>query len=220
MLHLCLIETLQLVARYFRNIKRRMYSVLCQWDVSPSGWVKFRIWDPQSRFWMCLIYLLHLLVSGIAKRRAIIKKYVQSYKERRVSKTYFINNFPLSKCSEIWTLSDKWMLGETQGRWELRVDKLLPMRANHCKTATHVTEEKHYARGGLVTRMKVIGQRKHDTVHYTVKRKVCAGLKPTWLVQVWKERYLESIVLDLRVRTYPSISAFTQKDWKPTDVVS
>ena len=36
-----------------------------------------------------------------------------------------------------------------------------------------------------------------------MKRKVWAGLKTIWLVQVWKQRYLESIVLDLRVRTYP-----------------
>ena len=54
--------------------------------------------------------------------------------------------------------------------------------------------------------MKVTGQvllpRETYTVHYTVKRKVCAGLKPIWLVQVWRQRYLESIVLDLRVRTY------------------
>ena len=78
---------------------------------------------------------------------------------------------------------------------------------------------KHNARCGLVAGMKVIGQvflpRETYTVHYTVKRKVCAGLKPIWLVQVWRQRDLESIVLDLRVRTYPSISAFTQKDWNP-----
>ena len=75
---------------------------------------------------------------------------------------------------------------------------------------------KHNARCGLVAGMKVIGQvflpRETYTVHYTVKRKVCAGLKPIWLVQVWRQRDLESIVLDLRVRTYPPISAFTQ-DW-------
>ena len=97
--------------------------------------------------------------------------------------------------------------------------KLLPMRANHCKNVTRITEEKHNARCGLVAGMKVIGQvflqRETYTVHYTVKRKVCAGLTPIWLVQVWRQRYLESIVLDLRVRTYPSISAFTQKDWNP-----
>ena len=29
------------VAPYFRHIMCRMYSVSCQWDVSPSGWVKF-----------------------------------------------------------------------------------------------------------------------------------------------------------------------------------
>ena len=77
---------------------------------------------------------------------------------------------------------------------------------------------KHRARCGLVAGMKVIGQvflpRETYAVHYTVKRKVCAGLKPIWLVQVWKQRDLESIVLDLRVRTCPPISAFTQ-DWNP-----
>ena len=66
---------------------------------------------------------------------------------------------------------------------------------------------KHNARCGLVAGMKVIEQvflpRETYTVHYTVKRKVWAGLKPIWLVQVWKQRYLESIVLNLRVRTYP-----------------
>ena len=83
---------------------------------------------------------------------------------------------------------------------------------------------KHNARCGLVAGMKVIGPvflpREPYTVHYTVKRKVCAGLKPIWLVQVWRQRDLESIVLDLRVRAYPSISAFTRSEGlKPTDVV-
>ena len=137
----------------------------------------------------------------------------------RMSRKYFMNNFGLSKCSEIRTLSDRRMPGETQGRWELWGGKLLPMRANHCKNVSRITEEKHNARCGLVAGMKVIGQvflpRETYTVHYTVKRKVWAGLKPIWLVQVWRQRYLESIVLDLRVRTYTSISAFTQKDWNP-----
>ena len=113
---------------------------------------------------------------------------------------------------------------------KLRVPKIVsPGRAN---IAHHLTKEcqekrkgggsceglKHNARCGLVAGMEVIGQvflpRETYTVHYTVKRKVCAGLKPIWLVQVWRQRDLESIVLDLRVRTCPPISAFTQ-DWNP-----
>ena len=119
-----------------------------------------------------------------------------------VSENYFMNNFGLypsaAKSGHVWQKNAR--RNARAVRWE-------------------GAGLKHRARCGLVARMKVTGQvllpRETYTVHYTVKRKVWAGLKPIWLVQVWRQRYLESIVLDLRVRTYPSIWAFTQKDWNP-----
>ena len=132
------------------------------------------------------------------------------------------------------SMRERKRVGKTRKLRKLRVPKIVsPGRAN---IAHHLTKEcqekrkgggsvrgegaglKHNARCGLVAGMEVIGQvflpRETYTVHYTVKRKVCAGLKPIWLVQVWRQRDLESIVLDLRVRTCPPISAFTQ-DWNP-----
>ena len=62
-------------------------------------------------------------------------------------------------------------------RGEAVADESQPLQ-----NVTRITEEKHNARCGLVAGMKVIGQvflpRETYTVHYTVKRKVCAGLKP------------------------------------------
>ena len=104
-------------------------------------------------------------------------------------------------------MSDKRMPGETQEMWQAvwggKVRGWNTMQGAAWWQAWK-SLDKYFCQG------------KHFTVHYTVKRKVCAGLKPIWLVQVWRQRDLESIVLDLRVRTYPPISAFTQ-DWnQPT----
>ena len=120
-----------------------------------------------------------------------------------VSKNHFMNNFGLSNIQVQWNqdMSDKRMPGETQELWG-EVRGWNTMRGAAWWQAWK-SLDKYFCQG------------KHFTVHYTVKRKVCAGLKPIWLVQVWRQRDLESIVLDLRVRTYPSISAFTQKDWNP-----
>ena len=102
-------------------------------------------------------------------------------------------------------MSDKRMPGETQEMWQAvwggKVRGWNTMRGAAWWQAWK-SLDKYFCQG------------KHFTVHYTVTRKVCAGLKPIWLVQVWRQRDLESIVLDLRVRTYPPISAFTQ-DWNP-----
>ena len=81
-----------------------------------------------------------------------------------VSKNHFMNNFGLSKCSEIRTCLTK-DCQEKRKSCEVQRSGL-----------------KHNARCGLVAGMKVIGPvflpREPYTVHYTVKRKVCAGLKP------------------------------------------
>ena len=97
-------------------------------------------------------------------------------------------------------MSDKAMPGETQELWGGKVRGWNTMRGAAWWQAWK-SLDKYFCQGKLTLS--------------TVKRKVCAGLKPIWLVQVWRQRYLESIVLDLRVRTHPSISAFTQKDWNP-----
>ena len=112
-----------------------------------------------------------------------------------------MNNFGLSKCSEIRTCLTK----ECQEK----------RKSCEVRCGVETTERGAAWWQAWKSLDKYFCQGKHFTVHYTVKRKVCAGLKPIWLVQVWRQRDLESIVLDLRVRTYPSISAFTQKDWNP-----
>ena len=61
-------------------------------------------------------------------------------------------------------------------RGEAVADESQPLQ-----NVTRITEEKHNARCGLVASMKirqVFLPRETYTVHYTVKRKVCAGLKP------------------------------------------
>ena len=112
------------------------------------------------------------------------------------SKNHFMNNFGLSKCSEIRTCLTK-ECQEKRKSCEVRCGA-----ETQCKVRLGGRHESHWT--------SISAKGNHFTVHCTVKRKVCAGLKPIWLVQVWRQRDLESIVLDLRVRTYPPISAFTQ----------
>ena len=83
---------------------------------------------------------------------------------------------------------------------------------------------KHNARCGLVAGMKVIGQvflpRETYTVHYTVKRKVCAGLKPIYIINTGLKTKGFGVYC-ARLES-PNISiniSFHSDGLKPTDVV-
>ena len=83
---------------------------------------------------------------------------------------------------------------------------------------------KHNARCGLVAVTKVIGQvflpRETYTVHYTVKRKVCAGLKPIYIIGTGLKTKGFGVYC-ARLES-PNISinmSFHSEGLKPTDVV-
>ena len=111
-----------------------------------------------------------------------------------------MNNFGLSKCSEIRTCLTKECQEKRKscevGRCGVETQSEVRLGGRHESHWTSIS-----AKGNL--RCPLYSE-----------RKVCAGLKPIWFGTGWKQRYLESIVLDLRVRTCPPISAFTQ-DWNP-----
>ena len=81
---------------------------------------------------------------------------------------------------------------------------------------------KHNARCGLVAGMKVIGQvflpRETYTVHYTVKRNVCAGLKPIYIIGTGLKTKGFGVYC-ARLES-PNISiSFHSEGLKPTDAV-
>ena len=111
-----------------------------------------------------------------------------------------MNNFGLSKCSEIRTCLTK-ECQEKRKSCEVRCGV-----ETQCEVRLGGRHESHWtsisAKGNL-----------HCPL-YSEKEGLC-GVETYLIGTGLKTRCLESIVLDLRVRTYPSISVFTQKDWNP-----
>ena len=80
------------------------------------------------------------------------------------SKNHFMNNFGLSKCSEIRTCLTK-ECQEKRKSCEVRCGA-----ETQCKVRLGGRHESHWT--------SISAKGNHFTVHCTVKRKVCAGLKP------------------------------------------
>ena len=155
---------------------RRMYSASCQWDVSPSGWAKFWIWDPPSR------YFLYLLVWGMAKNKRSNHRKICSCSMVlfKCYKQSVAPDFLKIICRTIqvqWNLDIVWQKNARRNAKEVGAvrGEAVADNPNHGgKKQSQVwlsgTHESHWTSC----------QGKHFTVHYTytVKRKVGAGLKP------------------------------------------
>ena len=110
-----------------------------------------------------------------------------------MSKNHFMNNFGLSKCSEIRTCLTK-ECQEKRKSCEVRCGA-----ATQCEVRLGGRHESHWtsisAKGNL-----------HCPL-YSEKEGLCRVETYLYIIGTGLKT-----VLDLRVRTYPSISAFTQKD--------